>query len=99
VNLTDSVAHKIALYFLDWDSTSRAQTVEVLDASTNQVLDTRSISGFNNGKYLVWNVKGNVRIRITRTSGANAVVSGLFFDVASGGFSTKRIIPIDEKVN
>jgi hypothetical protein len=31
---------------------------------------------------LSWDVTGNVRIRFTRTAGNNALVEGIFFDVA-----------------
>jgi hypothetical protein len=43
------------------------------------VLDTRTISGFSNGIYMFWNLKGNVIIRITLIGGGNVVVSGIFF--------------------
>jgi hypothetical protein len=78
LTLSDPNTHKIALYFLDWDSTTRTQTVEVLDAATNVTLDTRTLSSFNPGNYLVWNIKGNVIFRITRTGGSNGVLSGMF---------------------
>ncbi len=34
---------------------------------------------FHNGAYLSWNISGHVVFRFTKTGGANAVVSGLFF--------------------
>src|SRR5215468_8089067 len=34
VNLTDGQTHDLELYFLDWDSTSRAEQVQISDAST-----------------------------------------------------------------
>jgi hypothetical protein len=80
VNLTDGTAHKLTLYFLDWDRLGRSQQVEILDASSGAVLDSRTISDFANGVYLSWNVKGSVRVRCTKISGNNAVVMGLFFD-------------------
>jgi hypothetical protein len=78
LNLTDGQTHQVALSFLDWDSYTRAERVDVLDAATGQALDSQSVSGFNGGKWLVWSVKGNVKFRITRTGGANAVLSGMF---------------------
>jgi subtilisin family serine protease len=78
VNISDGQAHKLELYFLDWDSSSRAETVQVSDAATNAVLSTRSIASFHNGLYLDYQVSGHIRITITRTGGANAVLSGLF---------------------
>ena len=71
---------RVSLYFLDWDGNgSRAQRVDVLDAATGAVLDTRVVSGFQNGTYLSWTLTGNVRFRIAKTAGSNAVLSGLFF--------------------
>jgi len=79
MNISGTATHQVALYFLDWDSTARRQTIDVLDAS-GTVLNTQSLtSSFNGGVYLVWNVSGHVQFRITRNAGANTVVSGLFF--------------------
>ncbi len=82
VNLTDGKAHRVAFYLLDWDTTSRAQTISILNASTNAVLDTESFSNFSNGEYAVWSLTGNVIIQVTRTNGINAAVAGIFFDTA-----------------
>jgi len=79
VNVVDGYTHQLTLYALDWDSQGRVERVDVLDASSNAVLDTRTISGFSNGQYLVWNVRGHVTLRITLTGGINAVMSGMFF--------------------
>ncbi len=85
INLTDGATHQVALYCLDWDTNARGQTVEILNAASGAVLDARSLAGFNGGAYLVWNMSGNVTIRVTRTAGDNAVVSGLFFGPGGGG--------------
>jgi hypothetical protein len=51
-----------------------------VDATTSKVLDTETFASFHGGQYASWNVQGHVLIRVTRTGGANAVVSGIFFD-------------------
>ena len=85
VNITDGQTHQLALYLLDWDQGgARSERVDILDASTGSVLSTQTASGFQNGEYLVWNVSGNVVIRITNLDSPsnladNAVLSGLFF--------------------
>jgi hypothetical protein len=94
INATDGQAHQIAFYFLDWDSlgspAGRVERVDAQDAITGTTLDSRTLgqpSGdanpadrFNNGKYLVWNVRGHVRFRITDlNTTSNAALSGLFF--------------------
>jgi len=47
---------------------------------TGALLDTRTISNFANGLYLVWNISGNVTIKVSCNSGPNAVISGVFFN-------------------
>jgi hypothetical protein len=79
INLTDGQTHQVALYLLDWDSSRRSERIDVVN-SAGQVTDSRTISSFNGGEYLVWNVSGNVTFRITHLAGSNAVLSGLFFD-------------------
>jgi hypothetical protein len=85
VNLTDGKSHPIAIYALDWDAYmgGRAETIQVVDANSNAVLDTRNISSFTGGIYLGWNVTGHVRINATMNSGGNSVVSGIFFGGAA----------------
>jgi hypothetical protein len=80
LNLTDGKQHQVALYLVDYDRQGRSETVQVTDAASGAVLDTQSLSSFQGGEYLVWNVSGHMRITITCTAGANAVASGLFFD-------------------
>jgi len=79
VNVTDGKLHQFALYALDWDGQGRAETIQVLDATTGNVVDTRSISNFSQGMYLVWKIAGHITIHVTATAGPNAVISGIFF--------------------
>ncbi|MBV9126156.1 MAG: hypothetical protein JO112_22635, partial [Planctomycetes bacterium] len=84
VNLTDGQSHQVALYLLDWDGAGvRNERVDVLDASSGNVLASQTLSGFNGGEYLVFNLSGHVQLRFTNVQTAittNAVLSGLFFD-------------------
>ena len=82
LNLTGG-AHQVALYLLDWDSNGRSEQVDALDAASGKVLDSRTVNTFVGGEYLVWDVSGDVAFRLTRKSGNNAVLSGLFFDPAA----------------
>ena len=61
INLTDGQAHQVALYLLDWDGNNvRSETVEVLNASTGAVLNSRNVTALGGGRYLVWRLKGHV---------------------------------------
>jgi hypothetical protein len=96
VNLTDSNTHQVALYNLDFDWTIRAQTINVPDAATNAILDSRTVAAgatFHNGEYLVWNIQGHVKYEIIRNAAFNAVVSGIFFDPPAGTPAGSLSIP------
>jgi subtilisin family serine protease len=80
VSTGGAASYRVTLYVVDWDSGSRSQQVDVLDAATGTVLDQRTMSGFSNGQYFTWRVTGAVRIRVTALGGPNAVVSGIFID-------------------
>jgi hypothetical protein len=82
VNLTDGNTHEISLYLLDWDTTARVETISILDAASQTVLNTQTFSAFNNGQYASWSVKGNVIIQVVSNAGINAVVAGIFFGTA-----------------
>ncbi len=81
LRFNDSSTHQVALYLLDWDNYigGRSERVDILDAN-NTLLDSRSVSGFANGRYLVWNLSGHVIVRITNLNAiSNVVVSGILF--------------------
>ncbi len=78
--VTDQQHHKLSVYCVDWDSSARNQTLQLLDADSGAVLDSQTISNFHNGIWLSWTISGNVTLNVVNNAGANAVVSGLFFD-------------------
>ena len=62
----------------------------MIDPATQTVLDSRTLSSFVSGDYLVWNLRGHVQLVFTNEKdGTNAVVSGLFF----GGHATAAAPP------
>ena len=79
LNLTDGLTHRVALYGLDWDGNNRVQRVDLLDWNTNVMLDSRTMSSFNGGQYLVWDISGRVKIVVNKTGAKTAVLSGIYF--------------------
>src|SRR5258705_7753990 len=82
-NLTDGNSHQVGIYALDWDgNNSRQARIEILDAGTNALLDSRDITAYSSGKFLLWDLRGHVKVKGTHLapSGSNAVISGIFFD-------------------
>jgi hypothetical protein len=61
-------ARTLDFYFLDWDTSARAQTAYVADATTGALFDTRSLSGFHNGTHVVWSVTGSVLFYFVNTA-------------------------------
>src|SRR5262249_47882697 len=82
VDITDGAAHQVALYLLDWDGNGRSEQVDVLDAVTGRVLDTRTGNSFTGGEYLVWTLGGHRQLRLTTRAGNTAVLSALFLGPA-----------------
>ena len=96
LNFTDGAQHQLAVYCLDWDTAgARKQTVSILDGATNAQLDSQSVTSFQNGKYVVWNLKGHVILQVTNAGGANAVISGLFFDSPNAASNSAAFVKTD----
>ncbi len=76
----DNRPHSLAFYLLDWDSTSRAFDITILDAASGKVLDKQHAANISRGVYYVYQVKGSIKVKFTKTAGHNAVVSGIFWD-------------------
>jgi hypothetical protein len=89
LNIAGDVAHKVAFYFLDWDNAGRVQNVQIVDGSTGQGLDSREVGSFQGGTYLVYQIKGGVQIKLRKTAGPNAVLSGIFFDPSTSAPVTR----------
>jgi uncharacterized protein (TIGR03437 family) len=81
LNITDGQTHRVAIYCLDWEGNNRSQRIDIFDSS-NVLLNSQSVSSFNGGKYLVWDIRGRVRMVVVRTGARTAVVSGLYFGPA-----------------
>lgn len=79
LNFTDGLSHRVSLYLLDYDTSTRSETITIRDANSAAILDTETISNFHNGLYATWNLQGAVTINVKTTAGASAVISGIFF--------------------
>lgn len=86
IQVPAGVTERVGLYLLDWDGATsglgiRDEAATVTDA-LGDTLATADSGQFTNGEYISWLVSGAVTITLQRESGANAVVSGVFFDPA-----------------
>ena len=64
IGAADGQSHRIALYFSDYENKGRSVTVQALDSASNSVLDSRPVSNYQGGLYLVYNYSGDVTFRI-----------------------------------
>ncbi len=71
---------KVSVYAVDFENQKIVEKVELINNVTGAVLARQYLADFKNGKYVTFGVVGNVSIKVTRLSDANAVVSGVFFD-------------------
>ena len=90
VNTFDNATHRIALYFCDYEFYGRQVQVIAHNTNTGAVLDTRLLSNYSGGVYLIYNYTGNVDFEIvdnitpTTKTIPNGTISGFFWG-GSGG--------------
>jgi hypothetical protein len=85
LDVNDSQKHRLAVYFVDWDASGRRSAVEIFDLKTLKLLaPVQLIKEYQNGKYMVFNYSGPIRIRVNHVRGNNAALSGIFFDDIGG---------------
>jgi hypothetical protein len=65
LGFNDGAAHQVAIYLLDWDTTSRAETIAITDVATGALLDSRSFSGFHNGVECKWQCEDQYILDVT----------------------------------
>jgi len=92
VSLPLGPTNQLALYLME-PGGGRTEQVELIRPDTGAVLDTQTVSALSNGVYLLWQVTGPVRARVTRVAGANAVVSGVFVGSPQSQLPTLRSAP------
>jgi hypothetical protein len=80
LSFSSAYSGNLELYALDWDSTSREETIDVNDGTSPQT--AALTSSFNQGAWMVFPISvapgGSVTITVQLTAGANAVLSGIF---------------------
>jgi len=99
-DLAGDTAHQVAFHVLDPDlHPIRAEKIEVIDAKTDRILDSRTVNRFGDGKDIVYELAGNVRVKFTSLNQVPAILSGFFFDPSSAGMAANgpsaKFIKID----
>lgn len=80
IQVNRPVDFKLAAYFLDWDSFTRAEEISF----PGRAIDPLIMDDFNGGKWSQWDIHadpGNPLVmHVQNLTGANAVLSALMFD-------------------
>ena len=84
ININGTRDYQVALYFLDWDNHGRRQAVEMFDVNIlNMIAPVKVVTYFSGGNYLIYSYNKSSKFRINQIRGANAVLSGIFFESPS----------------
>jgi hypothetical protein len=80
LSFSSAYSGNLELYALDWDTTSRTETIDVSGGSSPETADLST--PFNDGAWMVFPISvasgGIVTITVQATGGGNAVLSGIF---------------------
>jgi hypothetical protein len=73
--------YQVALYFVDWENEGSRMAVEMLDATTlNMIAPVEIVNSCNGGKYLIYSYNKSAKFRIDKVRGSIITLSGIFFD-------------------
>ena len=83
LNFNDGAVHQVELYVADLDHKRRTESVQLTSVATGAILNTQSVTAFTKGEYLIYDLRGDVKLTLTNAGGPSAVFSGIFFDAPS----------------
>jgi len=83
LNLTTNQYYQVAIYICDFNYSNYGQTVQVLNATTGAVLDSLTVNDFTGGQYLIWTLRGHVKLRFVPLPGSSSSVNAIFLDVGN----------------
>jgi hypothetical protein len=80
ITVSGTQEYTLALYLLDWDTTTRRVGVQIVAPKTlKQLAPVKVMRDYHAGKYLVYKYNRSVRVRIDTIKKPNATLSGIFF--------------------
>jgi len=77
-NPGDFLIHTVGLYFADYQNDHRQEVVTIYNPTTLAVETSQLVGNFSKGKYLLFDISGQVLITISNGGYPNAVLSGVF---------------------
>ena len=87
---------QVTLYVPSWDIPEHGVNVEILDLATKRQLHQQRLSKLWDGAYVVYNLSGNVRVRIAANGWwYTAKLAGFFFDPAKADAKPDKRKPVE----
>lgn len=81
VNLPKNEQRQVALYLLSGDPLGRHNvSIEIINSDNGKVINRQVVNKFGDGKYAIYHLSGNLRIRVSSNNWLKGVTSGIFFD-------------------
>jgi subtilisin family serine protease len=71
---------RLTVYAADLERRGRVQNVQIVDTDTGRVLQSVTLSKFQNGVYQSFDLTGRVTLRVQAVNGRGAVINALFVD-------------------
>ena len=80
IALNQQREYTMALYFVDWDASSRAINVDIYDSNdtATKIAPTQVLNDYTGGVYLIYKYDRSVKLKIEKTAGPNPTLSGIF---------------------
>ncbi len=80
LNSTGEATHQFGLYVTNWFNSGPVEGVTVKDAVTGAVRDSRTLTDYYDGQYLVWAIRGRVKLEMQWLTPGDVFLTGMFFD-------------------
>ncbi len=104
LRFSDQIVHRLAIYFLDQPDELKYGHIELSDTLTGQILASQPLSDNGLGGYLIFDIAGNIQVKVISSSITYATVPGCFFATptvdkpvmtpAGGTFAGKTLVNI-----
>lgn len=95
LKIRDNAWHQLAIYCEDGDLRGRKQRIALFDLRSHTMLDSREVTNFGGGKYLVWNIRGEIDVRVQNSGPVSSAFSGIFLDPPRQPPTVALTSPID----
>jgi hypothetical protein len=98
IGAADAAPHRIALYFCDYERSGRSVTVQTIDSAAGTILDSRQLTNYTAGVYLVYTYSGPVTFRIVNNNPGQYTPTGsvnAFFWGGDAGAPAPQTPPAD----